>query len=652
MTYAPVDVTDRVGGELLELLHQGASAHEFARRLADVEALPDTHPAKSVSLERARMAMALRDRLELQQERERGLWSVIESAQDLAGRLDLQGLLNAIVIRARALLGSDVAWLSAFDPVGGEFRVLAADGAMSQGTHAMVARRDCGVAGIVMSTWRPFTTTDYLQDGRFVHDTHLDDTFRQEGPGALVGLPLIRDNEIVGLLFVADRYRRPYTTQAISILSTLATHGAVALRNARDFERAAAALAEASQARDQLERHLRGIQSATDAHERLTSLLARGASLATLCQAIADMLAGDLLVLDELGHVVGKGLAAAHDSAGARGYTPRGEHGAALAEATRRSRETGRSVLAYEADGEHCRVMCVIGGDDTLGTALMFHHGDLKDIALRTFERSASVIGIVLLSQQRAEAARNRSASTLLRSLVSLRQDELGALATAAARHGLDLSHPLALVLVEIEGGGAAAAARRFRSETALRDALVDDVDGTLVVLCTATAATDARRTVSAWLGREVAAAHRGVLSRPLTTPAQLPASYATLRRALAVLSRLGASRVILDQNELALYSALFESHDQASLRAFVDATIGATLAHDRKRGSGLTATLLCYFDSNQNARTTAQRLGIHVNTVRQRLAAGEDLLGHWGNASRALEIHMALRVWDLGEHT
>jgi len=37
------------------------------------------------------------------------------------------------------------------------------------------------------------------------------------------------------------------------------------------------------------------------------------------------------------------------------------------------------------------------------------------------------------------------------------------------------------------------------------------------------------------------------------------------------------------------------------------------------------------------------------VNTVRQRLASVEELLGHWGSASRALEIHVALRLWSLG---
>ena len=110
-----------------------------------------------------------------------------------------------------------------------------------------------------------------------------------------------------------------------------------------------------------------------------------------------------------------------------------------------------------------------------------------------------------------------------------------------------------------------------------------------------------------------------------------------------------GVRGEVVGQNELALYSALFETHDQASLAAFLEATIGPLLAYDRKRSSELAATLLTYFDCNQNAKTTAQRLDIHVNTVRQRLATTEELLGHWGNATRALEIHIALRLWSLG---
>jgi DNA-binding PucR family transcriptional regulator len=643
------DVGDHTASELIGLLHQGASADEFARRLGQIEALPDRYPGKQALIETVRMAMAVRTRLEVQQQRERGMMAVIESAQDLSSRLDLTELLQAIVSRARNLLGSHVAWLSTYDAERGEYQVLVADGALSQSTSSMVARRDRGVGSILMTTRLPFTTPDYLHDKRFVHDQKLDDTFRAEGIAALVGVPLIWDGEVEGLLFVADRYHRMHTAQSISILSTLGAHGAVALRNANNFKRTNAALAHAEEARAELERHLRSIQAAAEAHEQMTSLLAKGASLATLCEAVARLLGGSVLVLDEAGQVISRGVAEGYDGTGSATVAPQHERSADLARALGASRQLGRSVLAWQADGETCRVMAVIGGADVLGSTVLFHRdAELDEVAVRTFERSSSVIGIVLLSQERMEAARSRGASTLLRSLVSPRQDEPALMANQAERHGVDLAQPLSLMLVEMDTPSAGYAARRFRSLTPLAGVLIDEIDGVLVVLCGATRAGDVRQTISDWARREAGTVHRGVLSRPVAGPAEIPALYATLKRALPVLRRIGVDGQVVGQNELALYSTLFETHDPASLSAFLEATIGTLLAHDRKRTSGLATTLLTYLDSNQNAKVTAQRLQIHVNTVRQRLATIEDLLGHWGNASRALEIHIALRLWSL----
>ena len=644
-----VDSGEQVACDLIKLLHQGAPADEFARRLAEVEGLSESWPGKSTLVEIIRMAMAVSNRLELHEQRERGLLAVIESAQDLSSHLHLTDLLRAIVSRARNLLGSDVGWLSVYDAERREFKVLVADGALSPSTSGMVARHDRGVVSVVMSTRLPFTTPDYLHDNRFSHDAKLDDAFRDEGIAALVGVPLIWESEVIGLLFVADRYHRTHTAQSIAILCTLATHGAVALRNARDFERVNAALEKADAARSELERHLRRIQAAADAHGQITSLLAKGASLSTLCQAVAQGLGGSVLVLDEAAQVVSRGAATGYADAGAQAYAPHGEHSLELARALRLSRQTGRSVSAYSADDESCRVMPVIGGDDVVGSIALFHRGELDEVSIRTFERCSNVIGIVLLSQERSEASKSRSVSTLLRSLVSHRRDEAALLANRAESHGVDLAQPLSLLLLETDGPSAGYAARRFRSLTPLQHALVDEIDGVLVVVCGATRAHAVRQTISTWALHESGAAHRGVLSRPLSAPSEIPASYATLRRALPVLRRIGVDGHVLDQNELALYSTLFETHDQSSLAVFLEATIGPLMAHDDKRGSELAATLLSYFDCNQNAKSTAQHLGIHVNTVRQRLATIEDLLGHWGQASRALELHIAVRLWHLG---
>jgi sugar diacid utilization regulator/GAF domain-containing protein len=637
---------EQIAHRLVRMLHQGAAAEEFAQCLAEIEGIPDQRADKSSLVETVRMAMAVHNRLELLSQRERGMSAVIESAKDLSSQLDVTSLLRAIVARARNLLGSDLAWLSGYDTQLEGFRVLVADGAVSPRVSSMVARRDLGVANVVMSTRMPFTTPDYLHDTRFAHHSSLDEVFREEGISALVGVPLIWESEVIGLLFLADRYQHIHTTQSLSTLCTLATHGAVALKNARDFGRMNTALGNADAARAELERHVRGIQAAADAHEQMTTLLARGAPLSSLCQTVADLLGAGLLVLDEAAQVISRGVAANYVGSSMAHYEPHGEHGADLARALRHSRQIGRSVVAYEADGESCRVMPVIGGEDVLGAIALFHRGTIEESAVRTFERSSSVIGIVLLSQERMEATRSRSTSALLRSLVSPRQDEL------ADRIGLDLAQPLALLLVEVERPGAGYAARHFRGLPSMEHVLVDDIDGVLVMLCAATRAIDVRQAVMQWAGRDAGAMHRGVVSRPVASPAGIPALYAALKRALVVLGRLGVQGQVIGQNELALYSALFETHDQTSLQHFLDATIGTLIAHDRKRSTELASTLLSYFDCNQNAKTTAQRLGIHVNTVRQRLATIEDLVGHWGNAARALEIHMALRLWSLSAAT
>ncbi|HET7793792.1 MAG TPA: GAF domain-containing protein [Rhizobacter sp.] len=638
-----------IDARLIQLLHQDAPAEVFAQHLAEAEALPDDTPGKSAQTELVRMAMAVRNRLELLQQREQGMLAVIESAQDLSSRLNLTSLLRAIVSKARNLLGSDLAWLSTHDAESGEFHVVVAEGGLSRSVTDMVARRDRGVVSVVMSTQLPFTTPDYLHDRRFAHDARLDDTFRDEGITALVGVPLIWDGEVTGLLFVADRYHRVHTAQSISILCTLATHAAVALRNARDFERASEALAHADAARAELERHLRSIQAAADAHEQMTSLLSRGASLATLCSSVAQLLGGSLLILDEAAQAIARGAAETYTGEAAQNYAPHGEHSADIARALRLSRQTGRSVQAYEVGDERCRVMPVIGGDDILGSVALFHRGELEELAVRTLERSSSVIGIVLLSQERMEANKSRGVAALLRALVSPRQDEAALMADRAARLGVDLAQPLALLLVEMDHPSAGYAARRFRAFPPQDGVLVDDIDGVLVMLCAASRAPELRQLATQWASSEMAAVHRGVASRPIATVGEIPAVYATMRRALGVLRRMGVQGHVIGQNELALYSTLFETHDRGSLETFLEATIGALTSHDRKRGTELAATLLCYFDCNQNATTTAQRLGIHVNTVRQRLATTEDLIGHWGSATRALELHIALRLWHLG---
>ncbi|WP_235548589.1 helix-turn-helix domain-containing protein [Noviherbaspirillum sp. Root189] len=640
--------TEEVAFDLIRMLQRDAPIEEFNARLAVIEQLPNDTLGRSSAIEAIKTAMAIKHQLELHQLSEQGLLATVDSAKDLSGRLDLTSLLNAIVTRARNLLGSHLAWLTVYDVEAEEFRALVTDGAISINTTKMTANKTQGIAGMVMSTRLPFYTPNYLLDNRFPHDPVLDNTFRNEGVAAMAGVPLLFDDNVIGLLFVADRYQRSHTALNIAILSTLATHAAVAINNAKAFEQVKIALEKADHARAELERHARDVQRAAAAHEQLTSLLAKGASLDTLTNTVAHLLRGSILVLDEAFHVISRATSPEYNGTAAEAYEPHGAPNTTITQAIRASRQGGRSVVAYENGGEICRVAAVIGGNDVLGAVLLFRHDDLDEISVRTLERSATVMAIVLLSQERMEANKHRDASALLRSLATAHREERASILERAKRLGIDLSQPFSLIVIDTEHPKPESVARRLRAGSRLSELVLDEMDDILAIICPTAKAQMTLKEFNAIAKHEFSGEYRGILSKPIQVIEAVPALYLSLRRGLSVLHRIGVKGQIVDQSEMALYSVLFESHDQESLKSFINASVGPIITHDLKRGTRVAGTLLNYLDNNQNAKSTAASLGIHVNTVRQRLANVDELLGHWSSPNRALEIHVALRLWSL----
>ncbi len=638
--------SEAILADLIRLLHQGAAADEFFAQMTRAEQIEGLRDDRAMLVECIRMAMAIRNRLDMQQQREHGLLAVVESAQYLSSQLDLLGLLRAIVARARALLGAHVAWISVYNPDLERMQVQVTDGAIFEETDKMTTRKHFGVGGVVFATKMPFTTPDYLSDDRFLHDPVLDEIFRNEGVSALVGVPLLSGNEVVGLLFVADRYHRSHSALEVSILSTLATHAAVAMKTAQAFDMTNKALANGDLARAELERHARNVQMAAEAHEKLTSLLAKGASLKTLCQTVATLLDGRVLIVDEGLQPICHGIPE-ESPPGSESMDVPEHHGGAIEQAIRQSRACGRSVLAYATEEERCRVVSVIGGESAVGAILLFRRGDLDELSVRTFERSASVIGIVLLSQDRAEIRRSRDVAALVRGLLQPSQYDHAETLERADQFNLDLGQSLSLVLLDTGELKASYVAKRLRAMPSLVGSVLDEIDGVVAIICRTAGVQDVVDACSRLLLKEFKANCCGVVSKPSSGAESLAEHYSTLRRALVVARRL-AVRGIVQQSELALYSVLFETQDGSSLEAFLESSIGCLLAHDQKRGSALAATLLCYFDCNRNSRLVAKRLNIHVNTVRQRLALIEEMLGHLGNPTRMLEIHVALRLWGM----
>lgn len=642
----PGELATRVHEELLDLLLRGAGAEELGALLARVQALPVGDAWRDALSRSVETGLALRARLEQQQLRERSLVAVLESARDLTALHDLEQVLQAIVRRARQLLGAQLAFLASYDPGRAAFYMRATDGAVSEGLPRLVLERGYGMISLIAETGAPRQTSSYGQDGRFVHKPVVDAIFREEGIHSLLGVPLPYGSEVVAILYVGDRYPRSYHGWETSMLSTLAAHAAVAMHNARAFEEAQEALREAGEANALLERQAAGIRLAADAHEELTALVAKGGGPQDIARVLSSMLGGAILILDEGGRPVASAApqGAGYPSEPVERFRAAREP---IRAAIRESRSLARAVAGPGTPDAVCQVAAVAGGSGLLGGMVIWTVAPLDEFAVRIFERSATVTGVVLLSQERLELAASRDRMAILRGLLHWHQDDLPGLVARAARHGLDLGAPVALAAVEVDGNRASYVLRQLRTTPGIEAMLLDEIDGLLIVLGGGPSAGALRESLERHLrewGRQVT----GVVSGPVTRIADLPAVYASLRRCLALLRGLDRTGTIRAEAELRPYGLAFERQGREELGAFIEATVGRLLEADRKRGSALASTLLAYLDHGHNARRTAEALGVHVNTVRQRFEQIEDLLGDWSAGNRALDLHLALRLWTL----
>ncbi len=192
---------------LLDLLGRDASAVEFERPV--VEARAAGLPAHDIeTLERAkRVALALREQLEAHRRREAELAALFQTASDLAALTSVDEVLAAIVRRARALLGRDIAYLCLNDDDRGDTYMRVTDGSVSAEFQAVRLPLGAGLGGLVAQQGVPIASADYFRDERFPHTTTIDSAVRAEGLVSILGVPLKRGSQVIGVLFAADRRR-------------------------------------------------------------------------------------------------------------------------------------------------------------------------------------------------------------------------------------------------------------------------------------------------------------------------------------------------------------------------------------------------------------------------------------------------------------
>ncbi|WP_370944106.1 helix-turn-helix domain-containing protein [Amycolatopsis sp. cg5] len=521
--------------------------------------------------------------------REAELVALFDTASELAGQRDPDAVLKSIVHRARMLLGADLSYLSLNDPVVGDTYMRVTDGSISPLFQRVRLGMGEGLGGVVATGARHYATADYFADKRFNHTGPIDAAVRDEGLVAIVGVPLTLENRVIGVLYAADRAAREFTPDEVALLSSLADHAAIAIDTTNLLE-------ETRRAHETIQAHNEAMQRAEDAHDRLTDLVLRGASVPEVASAVAEVLGGAVAV---------------HDAEGVE-LTDTGIPARAVT--------ASRAVLR---DG--IWVCAVLAGPELLGSIALSGRPSLDGADRRLFERASVVTALLLMLGRSVVEAENKVRGELITDLLAGRDGP--GLVARGRRWGVDLTAPHTVLAID---GPAAAVTRVARARGGL--AGVSGSYGVLVLPGDVDVAELAKT-----VGTAGAAG-------PVSGPAALTAAWDEAVRCLRALVALGRSGEGATMADLGFVGLLLG--DRGDLDGYITATLGPVLEYDARRGTELVATLRAYFACGSNLTRTKDELHVHVNTVVQRLDRIATLLGEeWQSPARALEVQLALEL-------
>ncbi|MFD9391385.1 helix-turn-helix domain-containing protein [Streptomyces sp. NPDC060000] len=613
----------------LELLARGAAAEAYDRPVLLARA-EGGDGERIAALEHAKLlALRVRSELEGRRRREAELSALFETAHDLAGPRDVDAVLQAIVQRARSLLGTDIAYLSLHDPARGDTYMRVTEGSVAARFQQLRLGMGEGLGGLVAQTARPYVTDDYFRDDRFRHTTTIDAGVRDEGLVAILGVPLTLGPHVIGVLFAADRRARVFEREQIALLASFAALAAAAIDTANLLTETRSALAGIERANEIIRDRSAVIERASDVHDRLAELVLRGGGVHDVAAAVSQVLGGTVEFLES-----------------------------APAGALEASRAEGHAVR-HQDDW----IAAVAAGGELLGALVLHGHPALDPVDQRTLERAAMVTSLLLLARRSAAEAEQRVRGELLDDLLEARDRDPRLLRERAARLHADLDATHVVLAARLDAAAPdadqeAAARRRLWSAAshlaATRHGLAAARDGGTVLLMPleyGDNATELARRTALHLGAAVQEAVTVGASAPVRDLAAHPdtvvAAYAEGRRCLDALRLLGRSGDGAAAEDFGFLGLLLAG--DRDVAGFVDRTVGRVVAYDERRGTDLLRTLDAYFAAGMSPARTKDELHVHVNTVAQRLERVGHLLGEdWQSPARALEIQLALRLHRL----
>jgi signal transduction histidine kinase/DNA-binding response OmpR family regulator len=190
----------------------------------------------AIAIENARLLTELQARTGELTRSVQELQALGEVGQALSSTLDLDTVLNTIVSRANQLAGTDGCSVWEYEEGTGEFHFRATDNldeAVIEVSRRTPIRRGEGNMGRMAVTREPVQIPDIGAEGAYRGP--LRDVLLRTGNRALLAVPLLREDHLIGGLTVNKKTPGEFAPEVIDVLKTFAAQSALAIQNARLF---------------------------------------------------------------------------------------------------------------------------------------------------------------------------------------------------------------------------------------------------------------------------------------------------------------------------------------------------------------------------------------------------------------------------------
>ena len=159
-----------------------------------------------------------------------------EVGRAVSSTLDIETVLDTIVSRAGQLAGADGASIYEYDEATEEFQLRAThnyEARLVEAIRAMPLHRGEGLMGRAAQLRQPLQIADITHVGTY--QSRQRDNLVGAGYRALLSVPLMREDQIIGSLSVNRKVPGEFAPEVVSLLTTFATQSVLAIQNARLF---------------------------------------------------------------------------------------------------------------------------------------------------------------------------------------------------------------------------------------------------------------------------------------------------------------------------------------------------------------------------------------------------------------------------------